>query len=753
MYERYLADPNAVDAAWHDFFDDYRPTGRPTEPAAASNSPTSNSPTSKRTTSNGAASNGNAPSPASTSPTGTSPTGTSPADGPAGTAGPAPKAPADQPTPAPVRPGAPAQQPTSPQPAARPATAAQPSGRPAWTTPTVAPTAAAEAAITVLRGAPAKVVTNMQASLEIPTATSVRAVPAKLLADNRIIINNHLRRARGGKISFTHLIGYAVVRALRDFPEMNNSFALTAEGKPAMVRPEHVNFGLAIDLPGKDGGRSLVVAAIKSAEQMDFASFWNAYEDIIRRARAGKLTADDFAGSTISLTNPGTIGTNHSVPRLMQGQGTIIGVGAMEYPAEFSGMHPDALADMGISRTMTLTSTYDHRIIQGAQSGEFLRRVHQLLLGEDTFYYDIFAALRIPYEPVVWLTDREFSHEGQIDKTSRVIELINAYRTSGHLMADTDPLEFKIRNHPDLDITKHGLTLWDLDREFPVGGFAGQKLMKLRDILGVLRDAYCRRVGVEYMHIIDPEERAWIQQNIEVKNDAPTREQQKHILSRLNVAEAFETFLQTKYVGQKRFSLEGGETVIALLDAVLAAASAAELDEVVIGMPHRGRLNVLANIVGKPYAKIFNEFEGNIDPGTAQGSGDVKYHLGAHGTYVGPDGTAIAVELTANPSHLEAVNPVLEGIVRAKQDILNKGEDGFTVLPLLMHGDAAFAGQGVVAETLNLSQLRGYRTGGTVHVVVNNQVGFTTSPAQSRSSLYCTHTPPMTSPPPPPPPP
>ncbi|MEO9236525.1 MAG: multifunctional oxoglutarate decarboxylase/oxoglutarate dehydrogenase thiamine pyrophosphate-binding subunit/dihydrolipoyllysine-residue succinyltransferase subunit [Jatrophihabitantaceae bacterium] len=698
MYERYLGDPNAVDAAWHDFFADYRPSIGPATSAPI-----------QKTASNGhhSAPEATAPAPASTN--GASP---APAAKPAETAKPE---------------------------AAKPAETAKPAAnRPAWTSPTVAPTAGAEAAVSVLRGAPAKVVTNMQASLEIPTATSVRAVPAKLLADNRIIINNHLRRARGGKVSFTHLIGYAVVRALKAFPEMNNSFALTAEGKPAVLTPEHVNFGLAIDLPGKDGGRALVVAAIKAAERMDFAAFWGAYEDIIRRARASKLTADDFAGSTISLTNPGTIGTNHSVPRLMQGQGTIVGVGAMDYPAEFSGMHPDALSDMGISRTMTLTSTYDHRIIQGAQSGEFLRKVHQLLLGEDDFYYDIFASLRIPYEPAIWLTDREFSHEGQIDKAARVIELINAYRTSGHLMADTDPLEFKIRNHPDLDITKHGLTLWDLDREFPVGGFAGNKLMKLRDILGVLRDAYCRRVGVEYMHIIDPEERAWIQQNIEVKNDAPTRAEQKHILSRLNVAEAFETFLQTKYVGQKRFSLEGGETVIALLDAVLARAADAGLDEVVIGMPHRGRLNVLANIVGKPYAKIFNEFEGNIDPGTAQGSGDVKYHLGAHGTYQNAGGAKISVELTANPSHLEAVNPVLEGIVRAKQDILDKGEDGFTVLPLLMHGDAAFAGQGVVAETLNLSQLRGYRTGGTVHVVVNNQVGFTTSPAQSRSSLYCT---------------
>jgi 2-oxoglutarate decarboxylase len=741
MYERYLADPGAVDAAWHDFFADYRPSGVPV-PATpeADASPAESSPTDGKSpnassangsakdgsTANGSSANGTASSlPSAAGSNGSAAAGSAhaPAAGQSASAK-TPKAAATEAS-------------ATSAPAAKTAPAAKSgSAAPSWTTPSVAPNAADGA--TILRGAPAKVVTNMQASLEIPTATSVRAVPAKLLADNRIIINNHLRRARGGKVSFTHLIGYAVVRALHAFPEMNRSFAMTAEGKPALVTPDHVNFGLAIDLPGKDGGRSLVVAAIKGAETMDFAAFWGAYEDIIRRARGGKLTADDFAGSTISLTNPGTIGTNHSVPRLMQGQGTIIGVGSMEYPAEFSGMHPDALADMGISKIMTLTSTYDHRIIQGAQSGEFLRKIHQLLLGEDNFYYDIFASLRIPYEPAIWLTDREFSHEGQIDKAARVIELINAYRTSGHLMADTDPLEFKIRTHPDLDITKHGLTLWDLDREFPVGGFAGQKLMKLRDILGVLRDAYCRRVGVEYMHIIDPEERAWIQQNIEVKTDAPTKEEQKHILFRLNAAEAFETFLQTKYVGQKRFSLEGGETVIALLDEVLSTAAGNGLDEVVIGMAHRGRLNVLANIVGKPYAKIFNEFEGNIDPGTAQGSGDVKYHLGAHGTFQAADGSKIAVELTANPSHLEAVNPVLEGIVRAKQDILDKGEDGFTVLPVLLHGDAAFAGQGVIAETLNLSQLRGYRTGGTVHVVVNNQVGFTTSPAQSRSSLYCT---------------
>ena len=394
---------------------------------------------------------------------------------------------------------------------------------------------------------------------------------------------------------------------------------------------------------------------------------------------------------------------------------------------------------MAVSKIITLTSTYDHRVIQGAQSGEFLKVMHELLLGEHGFYDEIFTALRIPYEPVRWVRDIAHTSEGQIDKTARVIELIREYRVRGHLMADTDPLEFEIRKHPDLDIREHGLTLWDLDRTFPVGGFAGKDEMKLRDILGVLRDSYCRRVGVEYMHIQDPEERHWIQERVERKYAKPTPEEQQHILGRLNAAEAFETFLATKYVGQKRFSLEGGESLIPLLDEVLQASAEGGLDEVVIGMAHRGRLNVLANIVGKPYEKIFSEFEGHLDPKTAQGSGDVKYHLGMTGKFTTPDGQFVTtVSLTANPSHLEAVDPVLEGIVRAKQDRLDLGLTGYTVLPLLMHGDAAFAGQGVVAETLNLSQLRGYRTGGTVHVVVNNQVGFTTAPEYSRSSLYCT---------------
>ncbi|WP_346147702.1 multifunctional oxoglutarate decarboxylase/oxoglutarate dehydrogenase thiamine pyrophosphate-binding subunit/dihydrolipoyllysine-residue succinyltransferase subunit, partial [Kitasatospora cinereorecta] len=588
-----------------------------------------------------------------------------------------------------------------------------------------------------LRGPAKAVATNMDASLEVPTATSVRAVPAKLLIDNRIVINNHLQRARGGKVSFTHLIGYALVQAVKANPGMNHSYKVE-DGKSFLVKPEHINLGLAIDLVKPNGDRQLVVAAIKKAETLDFFGFWQAYEDIVRRARANKLTMEDFTGVTVSLTNPGGIGTVHSVPRLMQNQGTIVGVGAMEYPAEFQGSSPDTLARLGISKIMTLTSTYDHRVIQGAASGEFLRSIHQLLLGENGFYDEIFESLRIPYEPVRWATDVATTHDDEVNKTARVMELIHAYRVRGHLMADTDPLEYKQRKHPDLDVVQHGLTLWDLEREFAVGGFGGQKMMKLRDILGLLRNTYCRTVGIEYMHIQDPKQRKWLQERLEKPYTKPEREEQLRILRRLNSAEAFETFLQTKYVGQKRFSLEGGESLIPLLDATIDSAAEHRLDEAVIGMAHRGRLNVLANIVGKPYSRIFGEFEGNLDPKSMHGSGDVKYHLGAEGTFTGLDGETIKVSLAANPSHLETVDPVVEGIVRAKQDVLDQGGTTFPVLPIQIHGDAAFAGQGVVAETLNMSQLRGYRTGGTIHLVVNNQVGFTAAPASSRSSMYCT---------------
>lgn len=679
MYRKFRDDPSSVDPSWHEFLVDYSPE------------PTTDSASNGRTTT---------------------------------------AAPVTPPTPAPA---------PAPEPKAAPKPAAKTEAKPAKPAKSATPAKGDESQI--LRGAAAAVVKNMNASLEVPTATSVRAIPAKLMIDNRVVINNHLKRTRGGKISFTHLLGYAIVQAVKKFPNMNRHFAVV-DGKPTAITPAHTNLGLAIDLQGKDGNRSLVVAAIKRCETMRFGQFIAAYEDIVRRARDGKLTAEDFSGVTISLTNPGTLGTVHSVPRLMQGQGAIIGAGAMEYPAEFQGASEERIADLGIGKLITLTSTYDHRIIQGAESGDFLRTIHQLLLDDD-FFDEIFRELGIPYEPVRWRTDNPDSIE---DKNARVIELIAAYRNRGHLMADIDPLRLdntRFRSHPDLDVNSHGLTLWDLDREFKVDGFAGVQRKKLRDILSVLRDAYCRHVGVEYTHILEPEQQRWIQERVETKHDKPTVAEQKYILSKLNAAEAFETFLQTKYVGQKRFSLEGAETVIPMMDAVIDQCAEHGLDEVVIAMPHRGRLNVLANIVGKPYSQIFSEFEGNLNPSQAHGSGDVKYHLGATGTYIQMFGdNDIEVSLTANPSHLEAVDPVLEGLVRAKQDLLDTGEEGsdnrFSVVPLMLHGDAAFAGQGVVAETLNLALLRGYRTGGTIHIVVNNQIGFTTAPTDSRSSEYCT---------------
>ena len=592
-----------------------------------------------------------------------------------------------------------------------------------------------EESIRPLKGPAARIVANMDASLSVPTATSVRAVPAQALIENRIAINDHLRRNRGGKVSFTHLIGYALVRALKAMPDMNNAFG-EKDGKPVVIQPAHINFGLAIDLPKPDGTRSLVVPSIKSAERLDFFGFWNAYEEIVRKARGNKLTMDDFVGTTISLTNPGTIGTVHSVPRLMKGQGAIIGAGAMGYPAEWQGASAETIARSAISKTLTLTSTYDHRIIQGAASGEFLRIVHRLLLGEDDFYDDIYESLRIPYEPIRWSQDVSATHDDDLSKTVRVQKLIHAYRVRGHLLADTDPLEYRQRRHPDLQLSSHGLTIWDLDREFATGGFGGKPMLTLREILDRLTSAYCRTVGAEFMHIQDPEQREWLQSRLEVPQPRVPRDEQMRILRRLNAAEAFETFLQTKFVGQKRFSLEGGESVIAMLDQILVSSAKEQMDEVCIGMPHRGRLNVLANIAGKSYGQVFREFEGTQDPKSTQGSGDVKYHLGTEGTFTSEDGDTTKVYLAANPSHLEAVNPVLEGIVRAKQDRLDRHGEAFTVLPVLLHGDAAFAGQGVVLETLQLSQLRGYRTGGTIHIIVNNQVGFTTAPSSSRSSIY-----------------
>ena len=610
------------------------------------------------------------------------------------------------------------------------------------TRPTAVPSPAGN--IVPLRGAASKIVSNMETSLTVPTATSVRNIPVKALEENRRVINNHLTLVGQSKASFTHIIGWAIVKAIKDFPRMNSAFSVQ-EGMPARIDREDVNLGLAIDIERKDGSRSLLVPNVKRANAMDFAQFLKSYNDVVRKARNNTLEIADFEGTTISLTNPGTLGTVASVPRLMSTQGAIIATGQIDYSAEYSAADPAVLADLGISKVMTMTSTYDHRIIQGAESGAFLARIHELLLGADNFYDDIYRDLRIPYEPVRWARDRHRMALGSttsdeiVAREAAALQLINAYRVRGHLLADTDPLEYKVGKHPELDPQFHGFTLWDLDREFVCGGLCARQTAKLRDILDTLRETYCGKIGPEYMHIQETVQKRWLQDRMEPSRnkgqlDGATK---RRILMKLNDAEAFERFLHTKYVGHKRFSLEGAESLIPMLDYIFSEAAADGVVEGVIGMAHRGRLNVLANTLGKSYEQIFREFEGDIDPNSREGSGDVKYHLGAEGAHQTASGQMMQLTLASNPSHLEAVDPIVEGMVRAKQKLINDRNRAF-VIPVLLHGDAAFAGQGVVAETLNLSQLKGYRTGGTVHIVINNQIGFTTGPESARSSVYAT---------------
>ncbi|MDQ3932779.1 MAG: multifunctional oxoglutarate decarboxylase/oxoglutarate dehydrogenase thiamine pyrophosphate-binding subunit/dihydrolipoyllysine-residue succinyltransferase subunit, partial [Actinomycetota bacterium] len=461
-------------------------------------------------------------------------------------------------------------------------------------------------------------------------------------------------------------------------------------------------------------------------------------ENLVRRARRNKLEAADFRDTIMTITNAGVLGTDASVPRLMTGQSVILGVGAIDYSADFSAADPKTIARLGLSKRMTLTSTYDHRVIMGAQSGEWLARIHELLGGEEQFYDEIFASLGIPYEPARWREDRSplDSEWVMVDKQSKVDALAHQYRVRGHLIADLDPLSQEPPQlHPELDPTTYGLSIWDLDREF-ITGVAGDGTLTLGRLLGILRDAYCRTVGIEYMHISDPEQKRWIQEQVEGVDEELSLDDKRHILQSLNAAEAFEHFLHTKYIGHKRFSLEGSESFLPLLDAILEEAARLRMDEVVVGMAHRGRLNVLANAVGKSYEEIFHGFEGDIDPQSVQGTGDVKYHLGATGVFRAQTGGEVRVTIPSNPSHLEAVDGVVEGIVRAKQDLRRENRDA--VLPLLVHGDAAFAGQGPAAETLNLSQLPGYHTGGTIHVIINNQLGYTCEPRAGRSSPYPT---------------
>ena len=638
-------------------------------------------------------------------------------------------------------------------PAAGDGTAAKPAKRPQTEPPPAASASLPQTELLAIRGPALKIVENMEASLAVPTATSQRRIPVKLLDENRRLINRHLAERGRHKASYTHLIAYALLRAAEMFPQLNDGFDVV-DDQPVRVKRAAVNLGLAIDLEKKDGTRSLLVPNIKNAQALSFSEFLDAYDDVVTRARAGKLQIADFQGTTISLTNPGTIGTVASTPRLMQGQSVIIATGAIEYPAEYQSIDPGILPQLGISKAITISSTYDHRVIQGAESGAFLARVHELLLGKDKFYDQIFSDLEIAHAPMRWNVDRnplflgaDRIHEQSIRQAS-VMELINAYRVRGHLLADIDPLHaLPLLYHPELDIETYHLTIWDLDRLFITGGLARTETATLREILDILQRAYCGKIATEYRHLQSKEEKLWLREQIrrELVHPEPIDvEIKKRILWKLVSAEQFERFLNTKYLGQKRFSIEGCETIIALLDQLIERAGDQGIEDITMGMAHRGRLNVLANVIGHFCERIFTSFEGSVHPSFPADEGDVKYHQGARGERETAGGKKVRLTLSPNPSHLEAVDPVVEGMTRATQDTA-MDEDGLTredvmkrALPVLLHGDAAFAGQGIVMETLQLAQLRGYRTGGTIHIIVNNQIGFTTSPEAGRSSIYST---------------
>ncbi|HEX9793430.1 MAG TPA: multifunctional oxoglutarate decarboxylase/oxoglutarate dehydrogenase thiamine pyrophosphate-binding subunit/dihydrolipoyllysine-residue succinyltransferase subunit [Planctomycetota bacterium] len=593
--------------------------------------------------------------------------------------------------------------------------------------------------IVTLRGIAARIAENMTASLEVPTATTVRSFPVKVLEENRQILNGHMKVRALGKASYTHLLAFALVRALREMPQMQSRYE-ERDGKGVKVTPRQLNLGLAIDVE-TPSGRSLVVPNIKDCAGMNFMAFYRAYQDVVQRGRDGKLGADDYRGTTASLTNPGGFGTEMSVPRLMKGQGLILATGTIGVPVHVRNMAPETRAELAIGPVVTVTSTYDHRVIQGAESGLLLKRVEDLLQGAEGFWDGIFRDLRVPWQPWRLEDDRGEPEVGmeEGEKLARVWQLINAYRVRGCRLADLDPLAYRPDPLESLDLPTYGFTIWDLDRTFPAGDLLPQPRATLRAILEVLRETYCRRWTLEYMHISNRARKHWVRARVEPRRNEAIfdRAHRQRILERLVRAENFERFLHTRYPGNKRFSLEGGDTLLPALAELVDRLAESGVERVVLSMAHRGRLNVLANILNKPQSRIFAEFEAVPLPLSKEGSGDVKYHLGQTGVHVTPSGKQVEVVLSANPSHLEAVDPVVTGMVRAFQDQDGDAERKRTVA-VLVHGDAAFTGQGVVAETLQMSNLPAYRCGGTIHVVLNNQIGFTTGPKDLHSTYYCT---------------
>ena len=585
---------------------------------------------------------------------------------------------------------------------------------------------------TPITGPAARLVANMTESLTVPTATSFRDITALTLDARRKGLNAQLAQlgTTGKKVSFTHLIAFAIVQAVKQFPVMTHAFQ-EIDGKPHRVTPQGIGLGLAVDVERKDGSRGLVVPVIKHAEGMDFAAFHQAYETVVEKARTNKLLPDDFAGATITLTNPGTIGTVASVPRLMKGQGSIIATGAIR---EVAG-----------AKIMTITSTYDHRIIQGAESGMFLRRLDALLQGEDGFYESVGSpqVSAVSRQPSAVSTPQTASVD-DLRHVAAAMALVRAIRRLGHRAAHLDPLGSAPPGDPSLDPSPLGLTPESMARipadvlRCYVPGTT------LADALPQLTATYCGTIAYEVEHIASHEERVWLRRVIESgEHRKPlSADDKRSLLSRLTLVDTLERFLQRAYLGQKRFSIEGVDMTVPMLDTTLELAAAFGARKIVMGMAHRGRLNVLAHVVSLPYEAILEEFEGGgagpaSDPEAV--TGDVKYHLGAEGTYKTTKGKEVLVALLSNPSHLEAVNPVVEGWTRAEQTDRSGADpkyDASAVVPLLIHGDAAFAGQGVVAETFNLARLRGYTTGGTIHLITNNQIGFTTDPRDGRSTDY-----------------
>jgi 2-oxoglutarate dehydrogenase E1 component len=614
-----------------------------------------------------------------------------------------------------------------------------------------------------LRGPAAMLAQAMGESREVPTATSFRTIAVDTLDAKRRALNGELKE-RGLKVSFTHLIAWAIVRAAKEWPVMTRSFE-EREGKPFAIENGPVNLGIAVDIERKDGSRSLMVPAIKGADGLNFAAFHTYYEDLITKTRESKLTADDFQGTNISLTNPGGIGTVASVPRLMKGQSAIVAAGAIAYPPEWAHASPERLRQLGVAKTMTLTSTYDHRVIQGAESGAFLRRIEQLLEGEDGFYETVAADLGIDAAPLAAAHPAAASapplgaaappaapgapDEELLGAVQAATSLLKGYRTHGHLAARLDPLGKEPQGDPAIQPENLNLTP-ELMARVPASilriGVPGETLL---DVLPRMREAYCGPIAYQFEHLSSHQQRTWLREMVETgAHRQPLDDDEKRrLLGRLIDVFEFERFVEKAYLGQKIFTIEGLDAIVPMLDELVTLAGRAGAEEVVFGMAHRGRLAVLAHNLGRSVESILAEFEGSkqIEQVKAVaaiphgGTGDVKYHYGHQGVYETHEGEKIAVRLYPNPSHLEFVDPVVEGATRFTQSELDGPKlrhEPKRAVPVLLHGDAAFPGQGVVAETLNLQALRGYTTGGTIHIIQDNQVGFTTDPEDARSTPY-----------------